>query len=185
MVGGWWGSHRCWQVVSNVWLQQTEMCADNRVYGVLSLGARTTDSVRTMKARMNELRLVPRMSVSESVEDQVRRQIALAEKNCDRRVRFVVYGSVVGFVIGLCLIWIIGLQPAWVVILGASGGVAAFVIHESSLKHKAKCPRCGGTWEMEGLRHGGIPVARFYLLECPFCKLRIRGTSSDQRAKFW
>ena len=124
-------------------------------------------------ADCNSLHNVISMNNPESIESQVKLQICLAERNCDRRTRATMYAAVTSAGLGLYFIWYFGISPEWLMIIGAFGGVIGFVIYEANLKQRAVCPCCGGSWEMRGLGPGFMPIGKFYLKECPFCKLKI------------
>ena len=82
--------------------------------------------------------------------------------------------------LGFLFIWLFDLQPIWVVVLAVFGGACGFVFHGLTLSQRAKCPSCGGSWEMEALNQRCVPNTRFYLKECPFCKMKIPASKREE-----
>jgi hypothetical protein len=100
-------------------------------------------------------------------------QRRIAEKNSDRRLRFVTYCAVIGFLGGLAVVWLSGCQLIWLGVFASLGGLCGFALNEFTLKTRASCPSCGGSWEMESLNREGVPNEQFYMKHCPFCKTKI------------
>src|SRR5437870_5291897 len=97
--------------------------------------------------------------------EMIKEQIALAERNRNRCSWTIASASLLGVCLGFLCIWLFELQPMWAVLFAVFGGACGYLFHEITLKKRAKCPSCGGSWEMELLNQRCIPNDRFYLTQ--------------------
>jgi hypothetical protein len=123
------------------------------------------------------------MDTPDSLEAQVERQIGLAERNNHRRLRLIMWATVIAFSLGLLAIWVLGFSPECLAAIAACGGTAGFLFNQVGLK-KSSCPRCGSDWEMRSLDSRYMPITRFYLKECPYCGLKVAAVPPRVRTEF-
>ncbi len=105
-------------------------------------------------------------------------QIRLAEKNCRRRTSAVILSILLGIVFGLLAFWAFNIQLSAAGIIAIVFGIIGFGIYEVTLKERAKCPACGGSWELASMDAFFGPISRFYFDECPYCKKKIESSNS-------
>src|SRR4051812_1411279 len=101
------------------------------------------------------------------MDHEIREQKRLAEQNCDRKIVMTISGSITGLIGGLLMLVFIGFDLRWLLVLSCSGGVIGFFIFQWTTHKFAKCPECGGDWEMQALQPKGMYNAKFNLKKCP------------------
>jgi hypothetical protein len=104
---------------------------------------------------------------------EVDMQKRIAEQNCDRCLRFTLYGALAGGVIGVLIVWMVEVTSIWICIAALLSGASGAIIHQITRTQAAACPACGGSWEMKTLNHRMVPNTKFYLKNCPFCLMQI------------
>jgi hypothetical protein len=107
------------------------------------------------------------------MDHEIRAQQRVAEQNCHRRIVMTIAGSITGLIGGLFMLVSTGFDLRWLLVWSCGGGVIGFFIFQWTTHQSAKCPECGGDWEMQALQPTGVPNAKFYLKKCPYCALKI------------
>jgi hypothetical protein len=109
------------------------------------------------------------MEPNRAIENAIR----IAEHNCDRGLRYVLYSSVIFGAVDVVLLSYWDLSGTLALSLVAIGGVVGFMIQELSKAERAKCPFCGSSWEMRFFSETGAPCTKFEWKQCRYCGVEI------------